>query len=562
MSLDKMNTKGIKFSQKIRIGFLILIGVIIVNGIYTWTTLSDCIRFVYAQTNDINPSIQTITDFRNLIKDSKTYSTNWVYVGTYEGDKERLLGIHQTDYSIKKEKLKEVSRKQLFSNYNQEVDSILNDFALLIEDQKTIIASLNTFADYEDPLTIFENQDLIESRIIPGCDMLVERLDTIITEIQVQSDEMQGNMLGSFDDLKNSLIITTILSVLIGFVTGFIIVRSMKQTLGGEPVEVAYVTNLIARGKLDIKFDKAKYYGLYENMKSMAEKLKHIVEEVYSGADAIKHASSQMSASSQMVSSGASDQAASSEEVSASMEEMAANIQQNAENSQHAEEISVKAMKDVEEGKLVVDNTVTSMKEIADKVSVISDIARKTNILALNAAVEAARAGEAGKGFAVVAAEVRRLAETSQKSAIEIEELCQSSVEVAEGAGQLFTELVPSIENTVQLVREINNSSKEQNSGAEQINGAVQQLNNITQQNAASSEQMASSSEELLEQADQLKQTIGFFDIGLTTEVEEEIITSANEKLDSNGLHSSTSHHLGVDIDLEEIGDEGFERFN
>ena len=182
-------------------------------------------------------------------------------------------------------------------------------------------------------------------------------------------------------------------------------------------------------------------------------------------------------------------------------------------NSQKGEEISTQAMKNVEEGRVAVDNTVTSMKAIAEKVSIITEIARHTNILALNAAVEAARAGEAGMGFAVVAAEVRRLAEKSQTSAVEIDELCQSSVHVAEIAGKLFQDLESSIEETVQLVQEINNASKEQNSGAEQVNGAIQQLNNITQQNAASSEEMASSSEELLSQADQLKKTVGFFSI-------------------------------------------------
>jgi methyl-accepting chemotaxis protein len=195
------------------------------------------------------------------------------------------------------------------------------------------------------------------------------------------------------------------------------------------------------------------------------------------------------------------------------MEEMSASIQQNASNSQKGEDISVNALNNVGQGAEAVENTILSMKNIADKVLVISEIARQTNILALNAAVEAARAGVEGKGFAVVAAEVRRLAEDSQASAVEIEELCQSSLTVAQGAGQHFAELVPVIQESVQLVQEINGSSKEQNTGAEQVNSAIQRLNVITQQNAAISHEMLFSAETLFEHANELKEMIEFFDV-------------------------------------------------
>ncbi len=554
---------SVKFSQKIQLGFLVLIGVFVVNGIYIWVTLSESVRYVYVQSNDLQPAVSAISEFRDIIKDSKTYSTNWVYVGTYEGDKEKLRTIHTENYPNVKQEIQRLYGSELMSEFKEELDSLLIDFELVLSDQNTIMSSLIDFSAYEDVMTFFESEALVEYGIIPGCDDHVERLDDIISAIQKRSDEFQGSTLSSFSTLKSSLIGTTFFSALIGIATSFVIIRSMKRTLGGEPAEVAHIADLIAQGKLNISFSNDKYEGLYGNMKSMAEKLKGIVAEVYGGADAITHASSQMSASTQLVSSGASDQAASSEEVSASMEEMAANIQQNADNSQHAEEISVKAMKDVERGKSVVDDTVNSMRDIADKVSIISEIARRTNILALNAAVEAARAGEAGKGFAVVAAEVRRLAENSQKSSVEIEELCKSSVDIAEGAGQLFAELVPNIENTVQLVREINNSSKEQNSGAEQVNGAIQQLNNVTQQNAASSQQMASSSEELLRQADALKQTVGFFDVGFGQNDKPDDSVTIQEEVSNDHFVSDTGvHGGGITLDLEDVSDHDFQKFN
>ena len=196
------------------------------------------------------------------------------------------------------------------------------------------------------------------------------------------------------------------------------------------------------------------------------------------------------------------------------MEQMAANIQQNSENAQQTEKMAVKSAEDGNAGGKAVAETVSAMKEIAGKISIIEEIARQTNLLALNAAIEAARAGEHGKGFAVVASEVRKLAERSQGAAGEINELAKSSVNVAEKAGEMLAKIVPDIRKTADLVQEINAASNEQTSGANQINKAIQQLDQVIQQNASASEEMASTSEELLSQAEQLMSTIAFFKTG------------------------------------------------
>jgi len=193
------------------------------------------------------------------------------------------------------------------------------------------------------------------------------------------------------------------------------------------------------------------------------------------------------------------------------MEEMAASIQQNADNARQTEKLASKAAEDAKASGSAVNKTVQAMKEVAGKISIIEEIARKTDLLALNAAVEAARAGEHGKGFAVVASEVRKLAERSQTAAAEISSLTVDGVRTAEGAGQLLAKLVPDIQKTAELVHEISAASAEQNTGASQINKAIQQLDQVIQQNAAASEQMASSSEELSSQAEMLQSSVGFF---------------------------------------------------
>jgi methyl-accepting chemotaxis protein len=195
------------------------------------------------------------------------------------------------------------------------------------------------------------------------------------------------------------------------------------------------------------------------------------------------------------------------------MEEMASSIQQNADNARQTDKIASKAAEDGRTSGEAVARTVQAMKEVAEKINIIEEIARKTDLLALNAAVEAARAGEHGKGFAVVASEVRKLAERSQTAAAEISRLTSDGVKTADGAGQLLAKLVPDIQKTAELVREIAAASVEQSTGATQVNRAIQQLDQVIQQNAAASEEMASTAEELSSQAEVLQSAVAFFKV-------------------------------------------------
>jgi methyl-accepting chemotaxis protein len=241
-----------------------------------------------------------------------------------------------------------------------------------------------------------------------------------------------------------------------------------------------------------------------EDLHGLIGNIKVAIDQVASGSQAISGSSAEMS-------KGAATQAASAEEASSSIEQMNANIRQNAENALQTEKIAIQAANDAQEGGQAVNETVSAMKQIADRIMIVEEIARQTNLLALNAAIEAARAGEHGKGFAVVAAEVRKLAERSQNAAGEINELSTNSVDVAEKAGKLLEVIVPNIQKTAELVQEISAASKEQDAGAEQINRSIQQLDAVIQQNASASEEMASTAEELSSQSDQLADMIAFF---------------------------------------------------
>ncbi|MFW5777553.1 MAG: methyl-accepting chemotaxis protein [Bacteroidota bacterium] len=332
-------------------------------------------------------------------------------------------------------------------------------------------------------------------------------INVAVAESEVESGD--ATIVQSNTTVAIALVIGIIVALGLGLTITRMITNGVKEGVG--------IAETVAEGDLTVKIDQSltgqhdEIGQLARAMEKMLIKLRDVIGSVVTGSDNIAAASQQMSSTAQEMSQGGTEQASSAEEVSSSMEEMAANIQQNTDNARQTEKIAKHAESGIMESSKASEQAVGAMRDIAEKITIIGEISRQTNILALNAAVEAARAGEHGKGFAVVAAEVRKLAERSQVAAAEIDKLSKFGVGISEEAGKKLSEIVPEIQKTSQLVQEIAAASVEQTSGADQVNSAIQQLNQVTQQNAAASEEMATSSEELASQADQLLEMVSYF---------------------------------------------------
>ncbi|GAF01825.1 methyl-accepting chemotaxis protein [Saccharicrinis fermentans] len=564
----------LNIAQKLIAGFSILLLAILINGVSTYFTLNNSRSLSDQITGVYSPSEQNIQQLKDMVISSKALIKSWVFIDRQPGtsDKVVLENLHTKDYPALIEKLTK-NQKQWDKSDQDIFNSIKLKTDSLFTKHQYIMSSLNSFEAYDDVMVIFEVEPMVQEdgEIITLSNEIVEELTVLVDKFNGLNTASLKEMDDSFAWFNGFVLMMVIILVVVSVVIAFWLYKSIVEPLTKG---VAFA-QAIGKGDLtaELEIEQDDEIGkLADALKAMALNIKNIVIAIKENANDLVSSGKSVKDSSVQLSKGSADQAASAEEVSTSIEEMVANIDQNTENAVQTEKITVETAQDVNVADKLSSEAASSMKSVAEKITIIGDIAFQTNILALNAAVEAARAGEHGRGFSVVAAEVRKLAERSKVAADEIHSLVNGGLKVSQEAGEKSRLLVPDIEKTTQLIKEISAASLEQKTGAEQINMAMQQLNLITQENASSSDELTQSAEQLAELADRLKEAVSFFTIGdegneQTSTVNQDLDSHAETKKKASGVQKKprqTNVSGGKDdlINLErEMDMDNYEKF-
>lgn len=399
----------------------------------------------------------------------------------------------------------------------------------------------------------------LNEEFMPAIDVFHHAIDQVV---EYQQTEAQRLASVGFDRAQIiGLVLASVTLAVIALSLGLVLVfgARVRKALGAAVILAESVAGGDLRATVAVS-SRDEIGDMAGALNRMVEQLRRVVADVSSASRDVATGAEQLSSTAQELNHGATEQATATEEASSSMEQMAASIKQNAQNAGDTEEMARKSAEDARLSGAAVSKAVDAMQTIAEKIMVVQEIARQTDLLALNAAVEAARAGEHGRGFAVVASEVRKLAERSQAAAGEISSLSGNTVRAAQEAGSMLAGLVPDIERTSRLVEDISRASSEQSAGAGQVNAAIQQLDQVTQQNTSAAEEMSATAEELAGQAEQLQSAMAFFRLA-DADAARPVQTSPSRKAKSGAHKAAGRTGGGFDFQLETAEDELDARF-
>eukprot|EP01114_Cavostelium_apophysatum_P015297 TRINITY_DN4137_c0_g1_i5.p1 TRINITY_DN4137_c0_g1~~TRINITY_DN4137_c0_g1_i5.p1 ORF type:complete len:625 (-),score=174.42 TRINITY_DN4137_c0_g1_i5:489-2363(-) len=513
---------NLKVGTRLALGFALVLALLIVVtavGIMRMAQIQDRLDQVVSVNN---VSTALVTDMRNNVGDRVASL--------------RVLTLMTDPADMEPEMVKFKAQTQKYDEAQKKLSAI---FAAHASDkEKALLGQIKEFEGAAMPAIqkaselYLANNAMDATRVMirevrPVQKKWTEALDQLAALEEKQNAQSKADAESEFVNARNFMIVMLLTAVAMGIAAAWVISRSLRKQLGGEPAYTAKIAASIAHGDLAvaIETDESDRGSLLVEMKEMRNSLVGIVEQVRRGTETIGTASREIAAGNIDLSSRTELQASSLEKTASAMEELTSTVKQNADNAREANALAATASNVALKGGEVVSQVVGTMGEInssaskiADIIGVIDGIAFQTNILALNAAVEAARAGEQGRGFAVVASEVRNLAQRSAAAAKEIKTLIGDSVEKVERgsklvgqAGVTMDEVVASVKRVTDIMSEIANASAEQSAGIEQVNLSIIEMDSMTQQNAALVEEAAAAAQSLQDQAGELSRVVSIF---------------------------------------------------
>ena len=353
---------------------------------------------------------------------------------------------------------------------------------------------------------------------------LAEPISTISQEIASATETNARSASASVRKAEWGIGLAFTLACVLQFFTSAWLSLQIKRPLN----HAMGVINSLSQGDLSQSirpFGSEEFKSLLLAIGAVQNGISGVVSNVKSSAETVDTASAEIAQGNHDLSIRTENQASALQQTSAAMRELGSTVTQNSDAAKQANQLAKGTSEIAAQGGAVVDQVVTTMRDIhaasrkiADIIGVIDGIAFQTNILALNAAVEAARAGEQGRGFAVVANEVRSLASRSADAAKEIKRLIDASVQrveqgstLADRAGATMIEVVQSIHQLTHIVGEISNATAAQSERILEVAASVSQMDHTTQQNAALVEEVAASASSLMGQSSELLRSVEFF---------------------------------------------------
>jgi methyl-accepting chemotaxis protein len=437
------------------------------------------------------------------------------------------------------------------------IDEALKEVQQIAQDQadenlKGLQPARQALERYREQLTGFKD---IQTQVEAAQETLEAAGDKMLSSvadlITLQSKQRDGEAGASRTTLSSVAGLALLLGLLAAWVMIQQIIAPLRQTLAAA--------ERIANGDLskELQVHRKDEMGQLQNsMQAMTLSLRQLIGGIGEGVAQISDAAQQLSAVTEQTSTGVNNQKHETDQVATAMNQMTATVLEVARNAQDASQAAAHADQQAREGDQVVAQAIGQIEQLADEVmkstqamnllkqesdkiggvlDVIKSVSQQTNLLALNAAIEAARAGEAGRGFAVVADEVRSLAQRTQQSTEEIEELIaalqngtaqvattldnsrsltDNSVQLSRQAGSALEQITRTVSTIQDMNRQIATASEEQSAVAEQINRNIISVRDVSEQTAAASDQTAASSVELARLGTHLLGLVARFRVG------------------------------------------------